>query len=154
MVGQWEKWPQFHQRVNIIQFSLELVVKSLVKGFFFNQGLCIKILTSFSNDEICSFNLSCSRLACNRSASARSKRWRNELISEFNLAASELAWRSWRSNWILDCKDNEINIFATKKSDNIRNSQILWSVEVSPWVVPSVLALAIRWKLDCMPFEI
>lgn len=72
-------------------------------------------LTSFSNDEIVSFNRSCSRLACKRSASARSSRWRSVAISEVNLAASELAWRSWRSNWILNCIEKD-----TKKSDNVQ----------------------------------
>lgn len=61
--------------------------------------------TSFSKLEIWSHNRRFSRRECNKSASARSNLWRNELFSAFKREISALPWRSERSNCILELEN-------------------------------------------------
>lgn len=66
--------------------------------------------TSFSKFEIWSHNLKFSRRECNKSASARSNLWRNELFSAFKRDISAFPWRSERSHCILKFKRKKFNL--------------------------------------------
>lgn len=61
----------------------------------------MSLLTSFSRLDIWSHSRRFSRRECNKSASARSTRCRNELVSALRRETSAFPWRSHRSNCIL-----------------------------------------------------